>query len=247
MGSSSAAPWKQLLLSSIQANSHLKHYSYFQLATVASNGRPSNRTVVFRGFQDDGDKILINTDNRSRKHHQFFHISMMIKYLVVECRFCFNAIWLSVRFLACFMQCHCAAISNIIQIDELKHCPFAEICWYFTESWEQFRINGSVDVIDGTNPDPVKLEQREKSWFACSPKSRLQYMAPTPRLPSLSELPSEIPSMDPSIGPVAAFCLLILDPAQIDYLNLKSNERLIFTSGLSSDGKKLWTSEKVNP
>ncbi|XP_011093020.1 pyridoxine/pyridoxamine 5'-phosphate oxidase 2 [Sesamum indicum] len=199
MGSSSAAPWKQLLLSSIQANSHLKHYSYFQLATVASNGRPSNRTVVFRGFQDDGDKILINTDNRSRK------------------------------------------------IDELKHCPFAEICWYFTESWEQFRINGSVDVIDGTNPDPVKLEQREKSWFACSPKSRLQYMAPTPRLPSLSELPSEIPSMDPSIGPVAAFCLLILDPAQIDYLNLKSNERLIFTSGLSSDGKKLWTSEKVNP
>ncbi|KAL0412249.1 UNVERIFIED_CONTAM: Pyridoxine/pyridoxamine 5'-phosphate oxidase 2 [Sesamum latifolium] len=182
MGSSSAAPWKQLLLSSIQANSHLKHYSYFQLR-----------------FQDDGDKILINTDNRSRK------------------------------------------------IDELKHCPFAEICWYFTESWEQFRINGSVDVIDGTNPDPVKLEQREKSWFACSPKSRLQYMAPTPRLPSLSEPPSEIPSLDPSIGPVAAFCLLVLDPAQIDYLNLKSNERLIFTSGLSSDGKKLWTSEKVNP
>ncbi|KAL0283294.1 UNVERIFIED_CONTAM: Pyridoxine/pyridoxamine 5'-phosphate oxidase 2 [Sesamum angustifolium] len=191
MGSSSAAPWKQLLLSSIQANSHLKHYSYFQLATVASNGRPSNRTVVFRGFQDDGDKILINTDNRSRK------------------------------------------------IDELKHCPFAEICWYFTESWEQFRINGSVDVIDETNPDPVKLEQREKSWFACSPKSRLQYMAPTPRLPSLSEPPSEIPSLDPSVGPVAAFCLLVLDPAQIDYLNLKSNERLLFTSGLSSDGKAL--------
>ncbi|KAK4415814.1 Pyridoxine/pyridoxamine 5'-phosphate oxidase 2 [Sesamum alatum] len=200
MGSSAAAPWKQLLLSSIQSNSHLKHHSYFQLATVASNGRPSNRTVVFRGFQDDDDKILINTDNRSRK------------------------------------------------IDELEHCPFAEICWYFTESWEQFRINGSVDVIDGTNLDPLKLEQREKSWFACSPKSRLQYMAPTPRLPSLNELPSETPSsMDPSIGPVAAFCLLVLDPAQIDYLNLKSNERLIFTSGLSSDGEKLWTSEKVNP
>ncbi|KAL3815145.1 hypothetical protein ACJIZ3_016413 [Penstemon smallii] len=157
-------------------------------ATVASNGRPANRTVVYRGFQDDSDKIQINTDNRSRK-----------------------------------------------------------ICWYFTESWEQFRISGHVDVIDGTNPDPTKLQQREKSWFACSPRSRLQYVGPTPKLPSLSEQPSQISSLDPSIGPVDAFCLLILDPDQVDYLNLKSNERLIFTSGPSSGGEKFWTSERVNP
>ncbi|PIN17353.1 pyridoxamine 5'-phosphate oxidase [Handroanthus impetiginosus] len=199
MSSSAATPWKQLLFSSIQANSHLKNSSYFQLATVTSNGRPSNRTVVFRGFQDESEKILINTDTRSRK------------------------------------------------IDDLKHCSFAEICWYFTDSWEQFRISGPVDVIDGTNPDPLKLQQREKSWFACSLKSRLQYMAPAPRLPSLSEQHTKTPSLDPSIGPVPAFCLLLLDPDQVDYLNLKSNERLIFTSGLSVDGDKFWTSDKVNP
>ncbi|KAL3613504.1 Pyridoxine/pyridoxamine 5'-phosphate oxidase 2 [Castilleja foliolosa] len=195
MGSSSAAPWKQLLLSSIQANSHLKHYSYFQLATVSSNSRPSNRTVVFRGFQDDSDKILINTDTRSRK------------------------------------------------IDDLKHCPFAEICWYFTESWEQFRISGPVDVIDGTNPDPVKLQQREKSWFACSVKSRMQYMAPTPRVSILEQPPAHMGPLDPSVGPVGSFCLLVFDPDQVDYLNLKSNERLIFTAGQGVDG---WISEKVN-
>ncbi|KAK6142651.1 hypothetical protein DH2020_022999 [Rehmannia glutinosa] len=200
MGSSSAAPWKQLLIGSIQANSHLKHYSYFQLATISPNSRPSNRTVVFRGFQDESDRILINTDTRSRK------------------------------------------------IDDLKHCPFAEICWYFTESWEQFRISGPVDVIDGMNPDPVKLQQREKSWFACSLRSRMQYMAPTPRV-SVYEQPSQTqtPSLDPSIGPVGAFCLLVLDPDQVDYLNLKTNERLIFTSGLGVDGEKLWTSQNVNP
>ncbi|GER37313.1 pyridoxamine 5'-phosphate oxidase family protein [Striga asiatica] len=198
MGSSSAAPWKQLLLGSIQANSHLKHYSYFQLATVSSSSKPSNRTVVFRGFQDDGDKILINTDTRTRK------------------------------------------------IDDLKHCPFAEICWYFTDSWEQFRISGHVDVIDGTNPDPVKLQQREKSWFACSLKSRMQYTMPTPRI-SIHKLPSQTSSLDPSVGPIDAFCLLVLDPDQVDYLNLKSNERLVFTSGLSVSGERLWTSEQVNP
>ncbi|XP_073288745.1 pyridoxine/pyridoxamine 5'-phosphate oxidase 2-like isoform X3 [Primulina huaijiensis] len=200
MGSPESESWKQLLLSSVQSNSHLNHCSYFQIATVASNGRPSNRTVVFRGFQDDGYKIQINTDSRTQK------------------------------------------------IDDLKHCPFAEICWYFTNSWEQFRIGGQVDVIDGTNSDPIKLQQREKAWSACSLKSRMQYLAPAPRLPFASEQqPTEIPTLDPSVGPVGAFCLLVLDPDQVDYLNLKSNERLIFSAGQNGNGKTHWSVEKVNP
>ncbi|XP_021678852.1 pyridoxine/pyridoxamine 5'-phosphate oxidase 2 isoform X2 [Hevea brasiliensis] len=110
MGTVIATPWKQLLLSALESNSHLKHSSFFQFATVGSDGRPSNRTVVFRGFAENSDKILINTDSRTRK------------------------------------------------IEELKQCPFAEICWYFTDSWEQFRINGRVNIIDGLNPDPAKLQ-----------------------------------------------------------------------------------------
>ncbi|XP_057496022.1 pyridoxine/pyridoxamine 5'-phosphate oxidase 2 isoform X1 [Actinidia eriantha] len=193
------APWKQLLLNALESNSTLKHSSFFQLATIGSNGKPSNRTVVFRGFQENSDKIQINTDYRTRK------------------------------------------------IDDLKHCPFAEICWYFTDSWEQFRINGRIDVIYESCPDPRKLQQREKSWFASSLKSRLQYLGPNPGLPLLGELPSQESSLDPSAGPVEAFCLLVLDPDQVDYLNLKINERLTFTSRLSTDGEKFWTSERINP
>lgn len=198
-GSATGSPWKQLLLNSLQSNSHLKHSTYFQLATVGTSGRPSNRTVVFRGFHDDGDKIQINTDVRTRK------------------------------------------------IEHLKHCPSAEICWYFADSWEQFRINGSVDIIDASNPDLVKLEQREKAWFASSLKSRLQYLCPTPGLPSLNEQPSPGSSLDPSTGPVDTFCVLVLDPDQVDYLNLKSNYRLLFTSTENRGGVKLWNSDKINP
>ncbi|KAL3536688.1 hypothetical protein ACH5RR_000054 [Cinchona calisaya] len=207
MGSSATAtatatgpPWKKLLLNALQSNSHLRHSSFFQLATVGINGKPSNRTVVFRGFhEDDSDKIHINTDTRTRK------------------------------------------------IEDLKHCPFAEICWYFADSWEQFRINGSVDVIDASNADLVKLQQREKSWFASSLRSRLQYLGPTPGLPSLSEEAPQQPSLDPATGPVDAFCLLVLDPDQVDYLNLKSNERVSFISTRSGGREKIWTSNKVNP
>lgn len=191
--------WKQLVLHALQANSHLKHASYFQFATVGANGRPSNRTVVFRGFQDETDRIQINTDSRSRK------------------------------------------------IEDLKHCPFAEICWYFTDSWEQFRINGMVDVIDGSNPDPVKLQQREKSWFASSLRSRMQYLGPDPGLPSINEdLPKNI-SLDPSVGPVGAFCLLVLDPEKVDYLNLKTNTRQVFECSRSLNGDRCWTSGRINP
>ncbi|XP_044493299.1 pyridoxine/pyridoxamine 5'-phosphate oxidase 2-like [Mangifera indica] len=193
-----AAPWKQRLVQAMEPNSRLRHSSYFQLATIGLNGRPSNRTVVFRGFQENSDKIQINTDIRTRK------------------------------------------------IEELKHCPFAEICWYFTDSWEQFRINGRIDVIDGLDPDPVKLQIREKSWFASSVKSRLQYLGPNPGYPCLEKQPMEF-SLDPSTGPVDAFCLLVLDPDQVDYLNLKSNQRLMFTCKLSDNGEKCWTSEIVNP
>ncbi|KAL9435288.1 hypothetical protein AB3S75_021543 [Citrus x aurantiifolia] len=198
MGTPVTVPWKQLLLRALESQSHLKHSIYFQLATVGTNGRPSNRTVVFRGFQDNTDKIQINSDTRSRK------------------------------------------------IEELKSCPFSEICWYFTESWEQFRINGRVDVIDGSNSDPEKLQIREKSWFGCSMKARLQYLDPEQGCLSVNEQPKEF-SLDPCAGPVDAFCMLILEPDQVDYLNLKSNQKLKFMSRLSDNGEKYWASLKTNP
>ncbi|GMJ00960.1 hypothetical protein like AT2G46580 [Hibiscus trionum] len=79
MGTTITPPWKQLLLKSLESNSHLKHSSYFQFATIGCNGIPANRTVVFRGFQENSDKFHINTDTRTQK------------------------------------------------IEELKHCPFAEV------------------------------------------------------------------------------------------------------------------------
>lgn len=220
------APWKQLLFGAIEANSHLSHSSsYVQLvcvffhvhvhkqrccsfvdvaclclqATIGLNGRPSNRTVVFRwhesaivrifvfwlawvvtfllvvylgrGFEENSDTIRINTDLRSRKVLRIFQITLKLKLLPG-----FGSLWCSVNF--CIL----------LQIEELKHCPysevsnlltmpiwitfpnytlistygdwwlFLEICWYFSDSWEQFRISGSIEVIDASNPDQAKLQ-----------------------------------------------------------------------------------------
>ncbi|KAG9455477.1 hypothetical protein H6P81_008381 [Aristolochia fimbriata] len=190
-----AAPWRPLLHSALQSNSHIRHASYFQLATVAANGRPSNRTVVFRGFRHGSDTIQINTDSRTRK------------------------------------------------IEEIRLCPYGEVCWYFTESWEQFRLSGKIEIVDGSNTDPLKLQLREKSWFSSSLKSRNQYLGPSPGLPHLNEERHEEPLLDQSTGPVPAFCLLLLDPEQVDYLNLKSNKRLIFISRQTDESNYCWVEE----
>jgi hypothetical protein len=31
-----------------------------------------------------------------------------------------------------------------------------QICYYFTETWEQFRLNGILDLIGSTELDPSK-------------------------------------------------------------------------------------------
>ncbi len=38
---------------------------FFQLATVKPDGKPANRTVVYRGFDSESERILFTTDTRS--------------------------------------------------------------------------------------------------------------------------------------------------------------------------------------
>ncbi|KAG5251677.1 pyridoxine 5'-phosphate oxidase-related family protein [Salix suchowensis] len=174
---------EQLLLRAIESNSHLRH-SFFFLSLLVI--KPSNRPVVFRGFEENSDRIQINTDFRTRK------------------------------------------------IEELNHCPFAEICWYFSDSWEH---SGSMEELKlSMGPIPIRKSFRFcslhyiillRDWFASYIKSRLQYLVPNPGIPCLSEQSPDEFLLDFSSGLVTTFCLLVLEPDQVDYLNLKSNHRIV--------------------
>eukprot|EP00250_Pteridium_aquilinum_P003054 c13389_g1_i1 orf=335-943(-) len=195
--------WRQLLASSLQANGHLKHSSYFQLATVRRDGRPANRTVVFRGFVDECDTLQFTTDARSNK------------------------------------------------IEEIHSNPRGEVCWYFTDTWEQYRVQGILDVISSSEVETRKKSLREKAWFESSAHSRLQFLGPAPKLPSLHSTSTEV-KLDPTQGPVDAFCLVLFDPEEVDYLNVKKNRRVVFTHTPMSrmteaDSHETWSELEVNP
>lgn len=59
--------WHERLKKSIAKNKRDAHNRYFQLATIAADGTPRVRMVVFRGFSDDGLSLSIITDTRSQK------------------------------------------------------------------------------------------------------------------------------------------------------------------------------------
>ena len=59
--------WFDALKQSIRKNKRLRENRYFQLATIAKDARPANRTVVFRGFTQTSNSIKVITDSRSKK------------------------------------------------------------------------------------------------------------------------------------------------------------------------------------
>lgn len=61
--------WRSSLDQAIARNRRDAHHRYMQLATLDASGHPANRTVVFRGFLDDGALTLV-TDARSHKVQQ---------------------------------------------------------------------------------------------------------------------------------------------------------------------------------
>jgi hypothetical protein len=60
----SAAPWKESLQRALKKNAASRDSRYVQLATVRPDGRPANRTIVYRGFLAEGDILTFVTDSR---------------------------------------------------------------------------------------------------------------------------------------------------------------------------------------
>jgi pyridoxamine 5'-phosphate oxidase len=61
------APWRSPLARALHRNRSKPHARYLQLATVTPDGKPANRTVVFRGFLNGSDSLQFITDFRSQK------------------------------------------------------------------------------------------------------------------------------------------------------------------------------------
>ncbi len=189
------APWRSPLARALHLNRSLVYSRYVQMATVRPDGRPANRTVVFRGFVDGENQLKFVTDGRSEK---------------------------------------------IVQV---THQPWAEVCWYFPKSREQFRLSGRLTLIDGACDDAGLAKIRTTLWHDLSDAARLQFGWPHPK--KVRSPSAEFESLPPDESqPKPTFAVLLLNPAEVDHLALRGDPQDRTLYQYQDDA---WAIAAVNP
>lgn len=192
----SCTPWRALLNRALYRNRSLPHARYLQLATIRNDGKPANRTVVFRGFLEGSDHLQFVTDTRSEKAHQ------------------------------------------------IAHHPWGEICWYFPKTREQFRISGNLILVREKHPETSLLKARLIAWQQLSDAARQQFAWPHPGAPR-AEAEAFSPPQPSFTEPLSNFCLLLLEPQQVDFLELRGEPQNRYIYRLESE--RTWVMQTVNP
>ncbi len=201
----SLAPWRSPLARALHRNRALPQARYLQLATVGLDGRPRNRTVVFRGFVAGSDRLKFICDRRSQK------------------------------------------------VEEIDRHPWAEACWYFPKTREQFRLSGSLRCVgdsftDGSVEGSVDeatasdAALRQNLWESISANARETFYGPTPGQirtgdaegffsgPVSPEPVSPEPALPERDEPKqkvldapTTFSLILFTPTSIDHLELRGS------------------------
>jgi PPOX class probable FMN-dependent enzyme len=181
----------------LHRNRSLVYARYAQLATVRADGRPANRTVVFRGFWEPTQQLKFITDRRSEK------------------------------------------------IEQILAQPWGELCWYFPNSREQFRLSGMLTLVQADCADPDLVKARQVQWQDLSDAARGQFAWPDPGQPRAEAKWFNCSSPDPQ-QPPPHFCLLLLDPEQVDHLELRGEPQNRCRYQYQPTSAE-WTIESINP
>ncbi len=169
---------------------------FVQMATARADGRPANRTLVFRGFLNDTDQLTFTTDLRSAK----------------------------------FL--------------ELTHSPWAELCWYFPVTRDQFRIGGLATVVGDNATDLALAGARRECWRGLPESTRGTFTWPAPGLPRDRSVPFQVEHPDPQT-PLPHFGLLVLDPQAVDLLEINGRPQDRWEFHRDLDGA--WSGREINP
>jgi pyridoxamine 5'-phosphate oxidase len=103
---------------------------------------------------------------------------------------------------------------------QITHNPWAEVCWYFSKTREQFRIAGRLQLISELSEEYQAA--RLQAWQQLSVGSREQFAWPLPAAPrNVDDISPFAAPLLPLDQPLANFGLLLLMPIIVDHLELR--------------------------
>jgi PPOX class probable FMN-dependent enzyme len=186
-----APAWFWLLGADLARHAQHDASRIVQLATVRADGRPANRSLVFRHFASRG-RLVFTSDMRSGK------------------------------------------------ASELADRPWAEACWYFPDARVQWRLLGRCEL--SADPADAEIEKlRGKLWAELPPSTRATFLWPAP---GGLRSPRKDFRVEATDTPPETFQLLVLDPEQVERLDLREaphrRQRWEF-------GQGGWMPREINP
>ncbi|MGF1571142.1 MAG: Npun_F5749 family FMN-dependent PPOX-type flavoprotein [Nodosilinea sp.] len=130
---------------------------------------------------------------------------------------------------------------------DFTNCPWAEICWYFTQTREQFRLAGSLVWVGPDAADSSMPQARRQTWDALSAASRQSFYWPHPgQTRSSDEAAFETAAIaTASPDPAPNFCLVLLTPTTVDHLELRGEPQNRTRYEQTAEGP--WRVTAVNP
>ncbi len=131
--------------------------------------------------------------------------------------------------------------------EKIRHIasnPWAEVCWYFPKTREQFRLTGVLALIGADCDDDGLCAVRQALWQGLSEGGRSQFTWPLPGQARDDEgaFHTEPPSPE---HPVDQFCALLLAPKRVDHLELRGAPQNRWIYELADTGE--WRVQAVNP
>lgn len=135
------------------------------------------------------------------------------------------------------------------KVKELTSSSISEIVWWFSQSSEQYRIRGRIQLVGQDALDDFLKQARKEQWGNLSDSAREQFYWTTPGI-QYQEQPNEIPvggrnaTNGRVLPPPKEFLLMLLHPFRVDYLRLSDNYRQIDEYDVRSDS---WHVQRVTP
>jgi pyridoxamine 5'-phosphate oxidase len=121
---------------------------------------------------------------------------------------------------------------------------WAEVCWYFPNTREQFRISGELLLVTAESAIERDCKARQAAWQQLSDGGRISFAWAMPGADRSTDPAAFNPPTPDGREPLANFCLLLLAPTAVDHLELRGEPQQRYIYELVGAE---WVMREVNP
>lgn len=122
--------------------------------------------------------------------------------------------------------------------------PYAEACWYFPKTREQFRLSGTLALVTAAASNTSYSKARQEAWQQLSDSGRIQFDWGTPGADRSEDPQAFNPPQPDAQQPSKNFCLLLLDIAAVTHLELHGEPQSCYLYELLNQE---WQMRSINP